>query len=156
MRNDPITSGKRMHKGNDYPVFKEKALAVADATVSFVGRKGGYGKVVELTLTNDGCKGDKVLYAHLSAPNVKVNEVVSRGQKIATTGNSGGRSTGFHLHLGHTQNGVPMDPSHAILPPTNIQYATKYDPKIAKQTGIGGGGLMDSTKKHKTPSTLDF
>lgn len=64
------------------------------------------GKAVVVKLQN----GNELIFGHLSKFNVKVNQVVHEGQKIAESGNSG-FSTGAHLHIGlKTPEGF-VDPS---------------------------------------------
>ena len=58
------------------------------------GYNGGYGKYIIISHYN----GTQTVYGHLSALNVKVGDVVYKGQVIGKTGNTG-RSTGPHLHF---------------------------------------------------------
>jgi len=96
----------RMHKGLDIaaptgsPIF-----APADGKVSFVGRKGGYGRTVVID------HGDSIstLYAHNSRTHVEQGDSVFRGQEISNVGSSG-RSTGPHLHYEVRVNGIPINP----------------------------------------------
>ncbi len=94
-RRDPFTGGGAMHGGLDFkgptgsPIF-----AAANGTVSFVGRKSGYGKVVEIKHGN----GMMTRYAHMSAFDTEVGQLVTAGDVIGAIGSTG-RSTGPHLHF---------------------------------------------------------
>jgi murein DD-endopeptidase MepM/ murein hydrolase activator NlpD len=88
--------------------------AVADATVSFAGRRGAFGNLVIL----DHGQGYETYYAHLSAfaEDLTVGRVVPRGQVIGLVGTTG-RSTGPHLHFEVRHGGRyvdPFDDSHQI------------------------------------------
>ena len=78
---------------------------MGSGVVSFAGKNGGYGTVVEI---NHG-KGLVSRYAHLSKTFVSVGDVIKRDTEIAEIGSTG-RSTGPHLHLEILKNGVHEDP----------------------------------------------
>jgi murein DD-endopeptidase MepM/ murein hydrolase activator NlpD len=59
-----------------------------------VAWNGGYGSYIVIKHQN----GTQTLYAHLSRPSVHVGEVVSQGDLVGYSGNSG-KSTGPHLHF---------------------------------------------------------
>lgn len=94
-RRDPFTRRGAMHRGLDFkgpigaPIY-----AAAKGRVSFVGRKSGYGKVVEITHGN----GLTTRYAHMSKFVAKRGQPVEAGDVIGAIGNTG-RSTGPHLHF---------------------------------------------------------
>ena len=95
-----------MHTGIDIANSKGTAIYAANSgTVSFVGRKGGYGNLV---IINHG-GGFSTYYAHCNSTLVKSGQSVSRGQKIATVGTTG-RTTGPHLHFEVRVNGQPKNP----------------------------------------------
>ena len=75
-----------------------EALYRAEVTGLTVSRVLGHGGGVETS------------YLHLSGFNTQVGEKVSAGQRIAASGNSGGISTGPHLHFMLNVNGVGKDP----------------------------------------------
>ena len=99
--NGPLTSayGPRwggFHYGDDYGVpIGSPIIAAASGVVSKVrhGWGGGYGNYIIIKHGN----GTETLYAHLSKTNVVVGQRVRRGERIASSGNTG-RSTGPHLH----------------------------------------------------------
>lgn len=105
-RRDPFTGHGAMHKGLDFrgpvgaPIF-----AAAEGRVSFVGRKSGYGKVVEITHGN----GLTTRYAHMSKFSAKVGQRVDAGHVIGAIGSTG-RSTGPHLHFEVRINGRAVNP----------------------------------------------
>ena len=93
-RIDPFKGTYAMHSGLD---FKAKSgtpvLATGDGKVVHAGRKGGYGRLVEIKHAN----GVTTRYAHLSRILVKKGQWVSAKHRIGKVGSSG-RSTGPHLH----------------------------------------------------------
>ena len=105
-RRDPINGKHRNHNGVDLaaPTGTE-VQTIASGFVSFVGRKGGYGNVVEISHSHSL----KSRYAHLSAFNVSQGEVVRKGVKIGEVGSTG-RVTGPHLHLEVWKNSKAVDP----------------------------------------------
>ncbi len=105
-RRDPINGKHRNHNGVDLaaPTGTE-VQTIASGFVSYVGRKGGYGKVVEIRHSHSL----KSRYAHLSTFNVSLGEVVRKGAKIGEVGSTG-RVTGPHLHLEVWKNRKTVDP----------------------------------------------
>lgn len=93
-RTDPFTGAAAMHAGMDFrgetgtPVHATGAGKVLRAEVA-----GGYGNMVEL----DHGNGLTTRYAHLSAFDVKADQIVPPGAIVGRLGSTG-RSTGPHLH----------------------------------------------------------
>lgn len=110
-RTDPFTKRTTMHKGLDFAAGRGTPIyAPADGIVSYVGREGGYGKIVSI----DHGYGIVTRYAHNSKIHVKRGQKISRWDKIAEVGSTG-RSSGPHLHYEVRLNGVPVDPENYIL-----------------------------------------
>lgn len=55
------------------------------------------------------------IYKHCSSLLKKVRDMVSQGELIALSGNSGKNTTGPHLHFEVWQNGKPVDPQLILL-----------------------------------------
>lgn len=105
-RIDPFGRGIGNHKGLDFHAsVGDPVLAVADGVVSFAGRKGGYGNVVDV----DHGNGYVTRYAHNSRLVVKAGDLVRAGQEVARAGSTG-RSTGAHVHFEVWKNGVAANP----------------------------------------------
>ena len=93
-RRDPINRRWAMHYGIDLGgVLRTSVYATAPGVVRYAGRKGKYGRLVEI---NHG-KGFRTRYGHLHKILVKRGQKVDYRTKIGLLGNSG-RSTGTHLH----------------------------------------------------------
>jgi murein DD-endopeptidase MepM/ murein hydrolase activator NlpD len=86
-----------LHTGVDLSAsLGTKVLAVAEGTVAFAGNQGTYGNVIVL----NHAQGYQTRYAQLDRLEVKVGAKVSRGQPIATVGQSGKPSSPeAHLHF---------------------------------------------------------
>lgn len=105
-RYDPYTKRPAFHSGVDMVgPYKTPVLATAPGKVSFAGRRGPYGRLVEL----DHGNGFKSRYGHLYAISVKKGEYVDLQQKIGLLGSSG-RSTGPHVHYEVWYNGKLRNP----------------------------------------------
>jgi len=96
MRKDPISGSLSFHPGIDLRANTGTAvLASLDGVVSFIGENWLYGKHIIISHSN----GYKTMYGHLNSFSVKQGDRVTRGRKIAESGNTG-YSTGPHLHFG--------------------------------------------------------
>ncbi|MGN3974615.1 M23 family metallopeptidase [Tsuneonella sp. SYSU-LHT278] len=115
-RRDPFTGASAMHQGLDFrgptgaPIY-----AAADGRVSFVGRKSGYGNVVEISHGN----GMITRYAHMSKFRSRVGQKVAAGDVIGAIGSTG-RSTGPHLHFEVRVNDRAVNPRPFLEAAPNV------------------------------------
>ncbi|WP_407673048.1 M23 family metallopeptidase [Novosphingobium beihaiensis] len=117
-RRDPFTGGAAFHAGLDFPGPRGSAIyAAAKGTVSFVGRRHGYGNCIEINHGN----GLMTRYAHLSGfKKTHVGEHVDAGTVIGAMGSTG-RSTGPHLHFEVRIHGRPVNPRPFLEANRNVQ-----------------------------------
>ena len=113
-RKHPVLHTIRAHKGTDYAASRGTPIkATGDGKVHFVGRKGGYGRVVIIK------HGERyqTLYAHMHrfAKGMKRGKTVNQGQVIGYVGSSG-LATGPHLHYEFYVNGRVRNPVTVKLP----------------------------------------
>lgn len=111
-RTHPITGQKDFHKGIDLKAPRRTPVfATADGVVKYVqeNNEGTFGRLV-IIAHNFGFES---VYAHLRYTDVKVGDIVTKGQQIARSGNSG-RSNGPHLHYEIRYASKLVDPSDYI------------------------------------------
>ena len=107
-RTHPVFGNVRMHTGVDFAAARGTPVqSTAPGRVSFIGWRGGYGRVVEIAHGSD----TMTRYAHLSA----VPEDLAQGQRVAAgdvIGRVGatGTATGPNLHYEVLVDGRPTDP----------------------------------------------
>ena len=105
-RNHPILKSVKFHRGVDIAVsIGTPVYSGIKGRVTFAGRKGNYGNLVEI----EGNDRIKVRYAHLNSIDVVTGQKVSDGEKVAETGNTG-MSTGPHLHYEIIIDENPVNP----------------------------------------------
>jgi murein DD-endopeptidase MepM/ murein hydrolase activator NlpD len=110
VRADPFTGNMTMHSGIDFAApVGTPIYAAAGGVVVGAEMHPAFGRLIQIDHGNDL----KTLYAHTSKMNVKVGEIVKRGQKIGEVGTTG-RSTGPHLHFEVHSKGVPQNPSRFL------------------------------------------
>jgi len=126
-RKHPVLNKIRAHRGVDYAASRGTPIKSAgDGKVSFKGRKGGYGRVIQI---NHGSKYMTV-YAHMNSfsKKIKRGSRVKQGQIIGYVGSSG-LATGPHLHYEFRVNGVHRNPLTVTLPkahPINKKYRQSF------------------------------
>jgi murein DD-endopeptidase MepM/ murein hydrolase activator NlpD len=119
----PVLKTWRAHKGVDYGApTGTRVKAVADGTVAFVGKQGGYGNL--LILQHQG--QFSTAYGHLSAfaKNLRKGSKVSQGDIVGQVGMTG-VATGPHLHYEFRVAGVQRNPL-SIPMPTAFPIAAQY------------------------------
>ena len=105
-RTHPVLKSVKFHRGVDIAVsVGTPVYSGIKGKVTFAGRKGNYGNLVEI----EGNDGIKVRYAHLNSVDVVTGQKVSDGEKVAETGNTG-MSTGPHLHYEIIIDENPVNP----------------------------------------------
>lgn len=112
-RRHPILNTIRAHQGVDYAASTGTIIkAAGDGRASFVGVRGGYGKVV--VLEHGG--GISTLYGHMSRfARVRLGQRVKQGETIGYVGRTGA-ATGPHLHYEYRVNGIHKNPRTVRLP----------------------------------------
>lgn len=108
----PVLKKYRAHLGVDFAAKRGTPIyATTDGKISFLGRKGGYGKSIFIKHKNNY----KSVYAHLSkyAKGMRAGKEVKQGDLIGYVGSTG-VSTGPHLHFGLYKNNRAINPLTAI------------------------------------------
>ena len=106
LRKDPFTLQDKQHSGLDIGANSGEIIhAILPGTVVKAERCGSYGNCVKLDHGNN----IESLYAHCDKILVSEGDSVLRGQNLALVGSTG-RSTGNHLHLEISVNGVKQNP----------------------------------------------
>ena len=106
MRDDPFTGKPAMHKGLDFAGKDgDPVVATAAGLVTWAGERYGYGNLIEI----DHGNGLVSRYGHNASLDVKIGDLVTKGQMIASMGSTG-RSTGVHVHYEVLRKGQQIDP----------------------------------------------
>ncbi len=109
-RVDPVTGGPAFHAGLDMAAYRLAPItSAAPGRVTFVGWRGGYGRVVEI----DHGHGFRTRYGHLQRAYVERGDEVSFGDRIGAMGSTG-RSTGNHVHYEVWFKGRHYDPQEFL------------------------------------------
>lgn len=104
---------KGYHSGTDYAVPTGTPVYAAAAGTVSKAQKGSGDHSYGIYITIDHANGYQTLYGHLSQTIAKPGDVVTKGQIIAKSGESG-HVTGPHLHFEVFKNGVSVDPSSLL------------------------------------------
>lgn len=139
-RKHPVYGTVRMHTGVDYAAKRgTPVFASAPGTVSFVGRRGGYGRVVEIQHDSE----TMTRYAHLSeyVDGLELGQRVAAGDRIGAVGATG-VATGPNLHYEVRYDGRAVDPLSdervaALALPTSAASIEPVLPKLRKALADG-------------------
>lgn len=102
----PVLKKQRPHLGTDYGAPTGTLVwTTARGQVAYAGRKGGYGKLVEIVHPN----GYRTRYAHLSKILVRKGQRVEQKDFIGKVGATG-LATGPHLHYEIIKDGRHINP----------------------------------------------
>ena len=112
IRLHPVHKVKKHHAGIDFTAPRGTAIiATGNGKVIRVENKGsGYGKNVMI----DHGYGFTTLYAHMYTIDVKLGDVVTKGQQLGAVGSTG-TSTAPHLHYEVRVNGKAINPIDYVL-----------------------------------------
>lgn len=106
IRKDPFSGLPAMHKGLDFAGDEGSGvIATGAGIVTWAGDRYGYGQMIEI----DHGDGITTRYGHNKHLDVKVGDVVTKGQQIAQMGKTG-RATGAHVHYEVLRHGKQLDP----------------------------------------------
>lgn len=120
MRIDPISKRRSRHEGIDFAGAPgTEILATGAGIVTFAGRNGAYGEMIEI----DHGIGLTTRYAHLKKLAIQEGDNVAQGEVIGFMGSTG-RSTGTHLHYEVRVDGDPVDPKSFLEAGEHVFEAT--------------------------------
>jgi murein DD-endopeptidase MepM/ murein hydrolase activator NlpD len=127
-RTDPFTGEITIHRGDDWAASAGTSISAAAAgQVVFSGSMSGYGNTVVLRHEING-EYYYSLYAHMQdIPTLNKGAWVLPGESVGQVGNTGGRSTGPHLHFevlaGPKLN---LQKGHPFIPPAEFDFGDPY------------------------------
>lgn len=107
MRVHPISGENKMHNGIDYAIPEGTQL---QSNVAGKVKSTGYSNSAGNYIVIEDNNGAEHKYFHLQKSNVSTGDIISSGQVIGLTGNTG-NSTGPHLHYEVRVNGSSVNPS---------------------------------------------
>ncbi|MES1927012.1 peptidoglycan DD-metalloendopeptidase family protein [Salinisphaera sp. T31B1] len=142
-RMHPILHIRRPHWGVDMAAPRGTPIhAAANGVVKFVGRKHGYGRLVELQHAD----GYSSRYGHMArfVKGLHDGERVHEGDVIGYVGSTG-EATGPHLHFEIRKDGIahnpltmPLPEGHPLSPNRLAVFVSRIQPLIARLDGRTG------------------
>ena len=132
--------GSRYHKGVDIKALTGTSLyAAADGRVVEARYSSSYGNVVKIEHNfSESAKKAMTVYAHMNTLDVKKGDVVKKGQKIGTAGNTG-NSGAAHLHYELRFDGVHVDPLGATVKPVMSNNRAAGNAHVTRGKNYLGG-----------------
>ena len=143
MRQDPIDGTKRMHTGIDIRCKSDAVLATEKGgKVIAVNGKGNTpgGKSVTVEYVRENGSKVQCTYMHLGDIAVKVGDTVQAGQRLGTSGNTGPRTTGEHLHFSVRQ--IHADGTQRDIDPAAYLAEIAQKGNIRQQALHNGNDLL--------------
>lgn len=164
MRQDPMDETKQqMHKGLDIRCNGDAVLATENGgKVVAVNQNRNTPGGRSLTVEYARADGNKVqcTYMHLGEVSVKVGDTVQAGGRLGTSGNTGTRTTGEHLHFGVTN--IHPDGTRRDIDPAAYLAEIAQKGSIKQQVLLDGNDLLakyrgtDEIKTEKSLSPDDW
>ncbi len=157
-RHHPVTGRISPHKGTDFAMPSGTPVdAPADGRVELVGNHPLAGRYIVIRHDN----GYKTRYLHLSRPLVSRGDRVTRGERIALSGNTG-RSTGAHLHYEVLVNNNQVNAMKVELPEHQglsgdalAAFQREAEPMLAALESGETGAAVASTDAEPTDASDD-
>ena len=143
MRQNPIEGTKRMHTGIDIRCKGDAVLATEKGgKVVAVNGKGNTpgGKSVTVEYAREDGSKVQCTYMHLGDIAVKVGDTVQAGQRLGTSGNTGTRTTGEHLHFDVKQ--IHADGTQRDIDPAAYLAEIAQKGNIRQQALHNGNDLL--------------
>lgn len=154
MRQDPTDGTKqKMHKGVDIRCNGDAVLATENggkiiAVNHNKNTPGGKSVTVEYARA-DGSKV-QCTYMHLREVSVKVGDSVQAGGRLGTSGNTGTRTTGEHLHFGVVN--IYADGTRRDIDPAAYLAEIAQKGQLKQQMLHNGNDLLAKYKEAEAPS----
>lgn len=148
----PVLKYYRAHLGVDLSApIGTPISATGNGRISYIGRKGGYGKTIIIKHDN----GFQSLYAHLSRFNkkIKTGSTIKQGDVIGFVGTSG-VSSGPHLHFGMYSNTRALDPLK-VMSSSKKALSGKYLLRYLTSVNLIRQELEKSILSQATPLKLN-
>ena len=153
MRQDPMDKEKQqMHKGLDIRCKGDVVLATENSgkVVSVNGNANSAGGK-SVTVEYNRPDGSKVqcTYMHLGDIAVKAGDSVKAGQRLGTSGNTGTRTTGEHLHFGVVN--IHSDGTRRDIDPAAYLAEIAQKGNIKQQVLYNGNDLLAKYRSTEEP-----
>ena len=147
----PVLQTWRAHKGVDYGApIGTRVRSVADGTVEFAGKQGGYGNLV--ILRHQGAYS--TAYGHLNgfAPGLRKGARIAQGETVGFVGQTG-LASGPHLHYEFRIRDQQVNPL-AVTLPTTLPLEPGQIPRF-KAAMAPLAGQIQFAKEFVASSTID-
>jgi murein DD-endopeptidase MepM/ murein hydrolase activator NlpD len=159
LRMDPVTGKRQRHKGLDFRAPVGASVRATDGGVVVLAgwqserdKRLGFG----LRVAIDHGGGNRSIYGHLSALQVKVGDAIQKGEVIGSSGNTG-KSMGPHLHYEERYKGRAHPPMFRPAMfgvdmqsprPKHMPHAATPAAELERRPGKGAGVLAQSADEN--------